>query len=250
MRRLLLLALLISCKEPKKSPPPPPAPVVAEKVKPPSEAPLDPVRVSAEAANRDALDRMSRAIGCPQTLPSQLTRYCAAAHDFVTGTTDGLAEGDTLLVGEVTFIQPGAPNVATLGTPMPVVLRLHRDGMSVGAKQLAFRAVPTDKDALAVVTGRIGKAIDGKWDHVEVPASLSDQVNGFTGATDPLEIADHAYWPKDMDGMELRRANGRWILVAAPKGPEDVHLIGIFADKMKVLGPKEKSTQTITVVHI
>jgi hypothetical protein len=50
--------------------------------------------------------------------------------------------------------------------------------------------------------------------------------------------------------MELRRANGRWILVAAPKGPEDVHIIGIFANKMKVLGPKEKSTQTITVVHI
>jgi hypothetical protein len=186
-----------------------------------------------------------RSTGCR----ALFARYCEAANDFVTGTTDGLAEGDTLLVGEVTFIQPGAPSVSTLGTPTPVLLRLHREGTVVGAKQLVFRDVAADKDALAVLTGRIGKVIDGKWDHVEVPAGLADQIKAFTGPTDPLEVADHAYWPKDLDGMELRRANGRWILLAAPKGPDDIHIIGMFADKMNVLGPRDKPTQAITVLH-
>lgn len=100
--------------------------------------------------------------------------------------------------------------------------------------------------------GRIGKAIDGKWDHVEVPAGFADQIGKLSAmaALDPFEEAGDAYWPKDLDGMELRRANGRWIAIGAPEGPTSRHVIMIFADKMKVLAPKDKSTQDIQILHL
>ena len=254
MTRLILVGLLVSAGCNKKQDAPPPASekvaTAVEKAPPaPVEAPLDPVRVEAEAGNRAALTRMTQAIQCPQQAPSTFVRYCRAAEDFAAGTVSELAEGDTVIVGEMSFIAPGPASMSTLGTPMPVAFLLRRAGSKVSAKQVVLQS--KDNDAMATLVARIGKTIDGKWDHVDVPATFADKVASLSSATlDPLDESDGALWPHEMDGMELRRAKGRWILVAAPEGVEGRHVIGIFADKHKVLGPKEKSPQTVTVLHM
>jgi len=256
MERMLWVALLASVgcgKKKEDAPPPPPATKVevaakAEPPPPPVELPLDPVRVDAKKANREALSVMTKSIQCPQQAPSTFVRYCLAADDFASGNVSELAEGDTVIVGEMSIIQPGEPSVATLGTPMPVAFLLRKEGTKVSAKQVVFQN--KNNDEMATLVARIGKTIDGKWDHVDVPAVFADQIKGLSAAAlDPLDQSDGALWPHDMDGMELRRAKGRWLLVAAPEGPEGRHVIGIFADKHRVLAPKEKSPQTVTVVH-
>lgn len=255
MVRLLCVVLVsLGCGEKKKdvpAPAPPPPTKVETEAKPvaPVEPPLDPIRVEAKKGNRDALATMTQSIQCPQQAPSTFVRYCRAADDFATGTAADLAEGDTVIVGEMSIIKPGPANVSTLGTPMPVAFLLRRNGANVSAKQVVFQN--KDNDAMATLAARIGKTIDGKWDHVDVPAVFADQLNSLsTSALDSLDEADGALWPHDTDGMELRRANGRWLLVASPEGPDGLHVIGIFADKHKLLGPKEKSPQTVTVVHM
>lgn len=258
MNWMLWVAVLVSigCDKKKldQSPPPPPAMnvevgVKAEPRPAPVEPPLDPVRVEARTANRDALARMTQAIQCPQKEPSAFVRYCQAADDFASGSVRDLAEGDTVIVGEMTIIQPGQPSVATLGTPMPVAFLLRKEGTRVSAKQVVFQH--KDNDQMATLVARIAKTIEGKWDHVDVPAVFAAQIKGLLIATlDPLDEADGALWPHDTDGMELRRAKGRWILVAAPEGPDGRHVIGIFADKHRVLGPNEKSPQTVTILRL
>ena len=206
------------------------------------------MRVTAEQANRAALELVKRAAPCPQQLPSVFVRYCRAADDFARGNIDALAEGDTVLVGEMTIIQPGAPSFSTIGTGIPVAFLLRRTGHAYAAKQVVLQG---DNDVTATLVGRIGKTIDGVWDHVDVPAAFADKIASLpTLALDPLDVADGALWPHDLDGMEMRRANGRWLLVGSPEGPEGRHVIGIFVDNHKVLGPKEKSPQKITVVHM
>lgn len=255
MRRLWFVVLLASGCNKQDRAEPPPAP--AEKVATPAAAapvipvdePLDPVRVDAEKGNRAALALMTRAIPCPQQAPSTFVRYCRAAEDFASGNVSELAEGDTVLVGEMSIIETGPPSVRTLGTPMPVAFLLRRNGRSVSAKEVVLQS--KDNDAMATLVARIGKTIDGHWDHVDVPSTFADQVASLSTATmDPLDQSDGALWPHELNGMELRRAGGRWILVAAPDGEAGRHVIGIFADKHKVLGPKEKSPQKVTVLHL
>ena len=253
IRLLCVVLMVVGCGE-KKQDAPVPAPstkveVEAKPKAPPADPPLDPIRVEAKKANRDALATMTQSIQCPQQAPSTYVRYCLAADDFAAGTASDLAEGDTIIVGEMSIIKPGPATVGTLGTPMPVAFLLRRAGTSVSAKQVVFQN--KDNDAMATLAARIGKTIDGKWDHVDVPAVFADQLNGLsTAAVDPLDQADGALWPEGTDGMELRRAKGRWILVASPKGPKNRHVLGIFVDKHNLLGPKEKSPQTITVLHL
>jgi hypothetical protein len=149
----------------------------------------------------------------------------------------------------MSIIEQGPPSVRTLGTPMPVAFLLRRHGASVSAKEVVLQN--KDNDAMATLVARIGKTIDGTWDHVDVPAAFADQIKGLLSATpDPLDESDGALWPHDLDGMELRRANGRWILVGAPEGPQGRHIIGIFVDNFSVLGPKDKSPQKVTVLHL
>lgn len=256
MKRMLLVALLASVgcgKKKEDAAPPPPATKVevaakAEPPPPPIELPLDPVRVEAKKGNRDALSRMTQSIQCPQKAPSVFVSYCLAADDFASGTAADLAEGDTIIVGEMAIIESGPPSLSTLGTPMPVAFLLRKEGTKVSAKEVVFQH--KNNDEVATLVARIGKTIEGKWDHVDIPAVFADQLTSLSTATlDPLELADGALWPQDLNGMELRRAKGRWILVAAPDGAEGRHVIGIFADKHKLLGPKEKSPQTVTVLH-
>src|SRR4029079_11606442 len=103
----------------------------------------------------------------------------------------------------------------------------------VSGKQIALRELPGERDAIPIVLGRIGKAIDGTWDHVDLTAGLAQQLPKIDrSALDPFDQAGGAYWPKDADGMELRRANGRWIMIGSPEGPEGRHVIVIFADKL------------------
>jgi hypothetical protein len=257
MGRIALVApltlALVGCKSREAPRPGPvaPAPPAAPKVEPvPITAPLDPAREEAMAGNRDALDRMARSVGCPAKAPSQFARWCVAASEFATGTSDGLADGEVVLIGEAAIIEPGPPGMATLGTPRPVVLRLKRDGAKVSAAQRALRDV-ADADAMPIALGRIDHAIDGTWDHVDVPNALEPQLTAIAAAPlDPLELAGDAFWPQDLDGMELRRANGHWIAMGAPQGPDGIHVFMIFADKMRVLGPKEASPQTIKVLHL
>jgi hypothetical protein len=155
------------------------------------------------------------------------------------------------LIGEAAIIAPGTPTMATLGTSMPVVLLLRRTGTALEAKQIALRDVAADRDAMPTVLGRIGKAIDGTWDHVDVPASLVDQVKAVSSvALDPMEESGGAYWPRDLDGMELRRANNHWILIGSPEGPAGRHVVAIFVDKVTLLSPKDKSDQKVSVVHL
>jgi hypothetical protein len=232
------------------APAPAPAPAAAAAPAPARALPLDPVRVEAAQASRAALELMTRAIACPQKLPSTFTRFCVAAQDFSTGTAAELPEGDTLLVGVGAIITPGAATVRTLGTEMPLVMRLQRTGASVSAKQIALRD-PGDPDALPTVAARIGKTLDGKWDHVDVPAAFKRQLDDLaTAALDPLEASGDSYWPKDLDGLELRRANGRWIGIGSPEGPTGRHVIMLFVDKHQVLAPKQQSPQQITVMHL
>ena len=194
---------------------------------------------------------MARAIACPQKPPSAFAKYCAVDAAFADGHAAEVPEGTTLILpGVLAIIQPGPASFSTLGTSMPTLLALRR----ANGRLLAKRAVLRDageRDALEQLLGRIGGALDGRWDHVDVPASFAPQVAALTdGELDPFERSGDSWWPVDLDGLELRRAGDHWMAVGTPEGPNGRHVVSIFADRLKVLGAKEKSPQTIRVLHL
>jgi hypothetical protein len=260
MRRTSVALLLLLAGCPKRAEPPPP-PVVVESVHALAptvlaattrvEPPLDPVRADTARANREALATMARSIRCPQRLPSDFAKFCAVADAFDHGTAPEIPEGAALLLaGEIATIQPGPPSVATLGTSTPVVLVLRRSGPRVLVKQYVLRD-PGIRDAIETALGRIGGALDGRWDHVDLPAAFTSQLAPLANAPlDPLERSGDSYWPVDRDGFELRRAGDHWMAIGAPEGPAGRHFVSVYVDHVKVLTPSERSPQTVHVLHI
>lgn len=234
------------------------APPTAKPSPPRLPRPLDPVRQKAADANREALARMARAIRCPQKSPSAFVPYCNVAARFASGTAAPIPEGKTLLLaGVAAFIAPSVAKggaagavVGTLGTSIPVVFALRNDDGGIRGKQTVLQpAVPEDQTDVATAVGRIAGALDGKWDHVDMPAAFAPQIAALGEMTfDALEVSGGSYWPLDRDGMELRRAGDQWMLVAGI--PDGRRLVAVFTERMKILAADEKSPQTINVLRL
>lgn len=215
---------------------------------PSAPTPLEPMRKKAAAANREALGRMARAIACPQKPPSVFGKYCKVAERFASGKAAVVPEGKTLLLaGIAAFILPGSPKPTTLGASILVVLALRNEGGRVTGKQTVLQAAnPTEQAELATALGRTANAIEGKWDHVDMPAVFAEQIAALEATPfDPLEAAGDSYWPVGRDGMELRRAGNQWMLVTGI--PDERRLVAVFADRVKLLAPDEKSPQVVKV---
>lgn len=190
---------------------------------------------------------MARAIACPAKPPSAFGKYCKIAERFATGKAAVVPEGKTLLLpGIAAFILPGPPKVATtLGASIPVVLALRNEGGRITGKQTVLQASPpADPTELATALARTAGAIEGKWDHVDMPAVFAEQIAALEATPfDALEVSGESYWPVARDGMELRRAGNQWMLVAGI--PDGRRLVALFADRITVLRPDEKSPQVI-----
>jgi hypothetical protein len=213
------------------------------------ERPLDASRTAAAAGNRRALDLLKRAAPCPQALPSAFAKYCAHAADFPAAPAGDVPDGVRVLVGLAAVLNPGPASVSTIGTSVPVALVLRGDRRGGGVKQVVLRD-PGDPRALSELLGRIGGVLDGRWDHVDVPAALGPQIEALRAGAElsSMERAGGSHWVVDSDTFEMRRANGRWLVIGGPEGPDGPHAVSMFVDELRVLDAKEQSPPTVQVL--